>query len=104
MKFKIQVVSIADTGEQETLEVAIVERRDPLRLDTLGLSLAEGKEILKDIQQVMVEHQTTAYMDSSRQCLDCGHARHSKGYHAMTVRTVFGKMKVRSLRLKKCSC
>ena len=62
MKLKIQVVSVADTGEEETIEVASVERNEPLRLDTLGLTLAEGKEILKDIQQVLVEQQITAHL------------------------------------------
>jgi len=39
---------MADDGDQETCEITSVERRD-LKPETLGLTLAEGKAMLKGI-------------------------------------------------------
>ena len=50
---KIQVVIIGDDGREETRELACLERSD-LKPETLGLTLAEGKMILKDLQQIVV--------------------------------------------------
>ena len=47
MKFKIQVVAVSDDGREQTREIASLER-DDLRPETLGLTLAESKAILKD--------------------------------------------------------
>ena len=54
MIYKIQVVTVSEDGCQETLEIACVERTD-LKPETLGLTLAEGKMILNDLQQIVVE-------------------------------------------------
>ena len=54
MNWKIQVVSIAEDGSQSTREIHSIERKD-LKPETLGLTLCEGKAILKDIQQIVVQ-------------------------------------------------
>jgi hypothetical protein len=46
MKIKVQVVTIADDGQETTRDIACVERQD-LTPETLGLSLAEGKAVLQ---------------------------------------------------------
>ena len=56
MNWKIQIVSIAEDGSQETREIHWIERKD-LKPETLGLTLSEGKAILKDIQQIVVQQQ-----------------------------------------------
>jgi hypothetical protein len=38
---KIQVVTVGEDGREETREIACLERTD-LKLETLGLTLAEG--------------------------------------------------------------
>jgi hypothetical protein len=52
MKVTVQVVTIADDGQELTKEVACVEREE-LMPETLGLSLAEGKTLLQAIQEVV---------------------------------------------------
>jgi hypothetical protein len=47
---RIQVVVIADDGNQDIRESQSIERTD-VTPETLGLTLAEGKALLKDIQQ-----------------------------------------------------
>ena len=100
---KIQVVIIGEDGREETRELACLERTD-LKPETLGLTLAEGKMILKDLQQIVVERQVSSSLLSKRACPDCGQPRHSKGNHTLSVRTVFGQLTVRSPRLHHCTC
>jgi len=100
---KIQVVIIGDDGREETRELACLERGD-LKPETLGLTLAEGKMILKDLQHIVVERQVSSSLLPKRACPDCGQARHSKGNHALSVRTVFDQLTVRSPRLHHCTC
>ena len=102
MKFRIDLTYIADDRE-EVLPVTCLER-DDVTLETLGLTLAEGKSILKAIQEIMVEKPLAAYVDSQRLCSECGRLRTSKGHHHMTLRTAFGNCTVKSPRLHHCVC
>src|SRR5271165_7754 len=95
---KIQVVTVGEDGWQETLEIACVERTD-LKPETLGLTLTEGKMILNDLQQIVVERQVSSSLLLKQACPDCGQRRCSKGNHTLSVRTVFGRLTVRSPRL-----
>jgi hypothetical protein len=56
---KVQVVIIGEDGREETRELACLERTD-LKPETLGLTLAEGKMILKGLQQIVVERQVSS--------------------------------------------
>jgi hypothetical protein len=99
---KIQVVIIGEDG-LETRDLACLERTD-LKPETLGLTLAEGKMILKDLQQIVVERQVSSSLLPKRACPDCGQPRHSKGNQTLSVRTVFGQITVRSPRVHHCTC
>ena len=103
MIYKIQVVTIGEDGCQETLEIACVERTD-LKPETLGLTLAEGKMILNDLQQIVVERQVSSSLLLKQACPDCGQRRCSKGNHTLSLRTVFGQLTVRSPRMHHCGC
>jgi hypothetical protein len=103
MKYAIQVVITTDEGQTETQDIACVERED-VTPTTLGLTLAEGKAMLKALQAVVVEQQLTAYLETQRPCGYCGRLQRSKGYHTTQVRTVFGTISVQSPRLYRCPC
>jgi hypothetical protein len=79
MKYAIQVVITTDEGQIETRDIACVARED-LIPTTFGLTLAEGKAILKGLQEVVVQQQMTAYLETQRPCAQCGHQQRSKGY------------------------
>ncbi len=98
MKYAIQVVITTDEGQTETQDIACPERED-LTLTILGLTLAEGKAILKALQEVVVQQQMTAYLETQRPYGHCGRVQRSTGYHTTQVRTVFGTIPVHSLRL-----
>jgi transposase len=103
MIYKIQVVTVSEDGCQETLEIACVERTD-LKPETLGLTLAEDKMILNDLQQIVVERQVLSSLLLKQACPDCGQRRRSKGNHTLSLRTVFGQLTVRSPRMHHCVC
>ena len=90
MKYAIQIVITTDKSQTETQDIASIERED-LTPTTLGLTLAEGKAILKALQEVVVQQQLTAYLETQRACAHCGHRQRSKGYHITQVRTIFGR-------------
>ena len=58
---KLQVVTLGEDGNEETRELACLERTD-LKPETLGLTLAEGKVILKGLQALVVEGQLSAHL------------------------------------------
>jgi hypothetical protein len=103
MKCTVQVVITTENGQTETREIACLEREE-LTPSTLGLTLGEGKTILKALQAVVVEQQLTAYLETQRPCAACGSHQRSQGYQTMQVRTVFGTISVQSPRLHQCSC
>jgi hypothetical protein len=91
MTFQIRVVTIADNGQEQVHDITSLERTE-LKMETLGLTLAEGKAILSEIQRVVVEAQTAHCVAAHRQCSDCGQPRHSKGHHDLPLRTVRSRM------------
>ena len=88
---KIQVVTIGEDGREERREIRFIQRTD-LKPETLGLTLAEGKMILNDLQQIVVERQVSSFLLPKRVCPDCGELRGTKGNHTLSVRTVFGQL------------
>jgi hypothetical protein len=103
MKFKVQVVTLLDDGEESWREVACIER-DELSAVSLGLSITDSKDLLQGIQEVVVEWQMNAYLDTQRHCPQCGELRHLKGSHHTVFRTVFGDVPVESPRFTHCPC
>lgn len=60
MKFKVQLLCVAD-GQEGVREVACFDRQG-VEIQTLGLALADGKAMLKAIQEAVVEEQLGAYI------------------------------------------
>jgi hypothetical protein len=103
ISFQIQFVVIGEDGQQEVRAITSLTR-DELTPETLGLSLAEGKAILKNIQQNIIERQVSSFMASQKRCPGCSEWRHSKGYCPLSLRTLFGKVSLQSERLHHCAC
>ena len=104
MKIKVQII-VEQEGEAEPIveEVACLCRGDLLP-ESLGLRLAEGKQLLAAIQETMVTQQAAAYVAQQRECPHCGRHRGNKGKHELVYRTLFGKLRVQSPRLYTCPC
>src|SRR5215471_17287700 len=83
VKFRLQLVVANDSGHEHVQEVARIER-DEVAMETLGLTLAEGKLILKRIQEGVVQEQIQAALLLRCHCPECGKARHRKSHHDVT--------------------
>ena len=92
-----------ETSETEATIVAVVERKDRSVAD-LGLTLAEGRALLAEVQSLLVSEQTAGWMESQLACHRCGSMLAHKDARSIVLRTVFGKVDVPSPRLWACSC
>ncbi|MGV8949276.1 MAG: ISKra4 family transposase [Candidatus Paracaedibacter sp.] len=102
MKIRIQL--IIETENQNVFEDIACLQREELSAETLGLTLRESKTINSEIQKKMVDHQIMDFVFHHRFCPCCGSTRSIQGYHSLTYRTLFGKMRLRSPRLLTCKC
>src|SRR6185436_5742341 len=103
MKLTLQVMLRTDDGQQRTQELLVIERED-IQPDTLGLTGAESKRLLRTLQEVMVKQQVQDFVEMHRQCLQCGHADYPKDRRSISVRTVFAKVTLESPRFYPCAC
>lgn len=92
MKIRIQVVIEAENGKPEKIEEIARLERSTLRPEELGLTLAEAKTLLRNMQQVVVTEQVTEYLGQFKTCPHCGLQRNKKGQHVIVYRTLFGKL------------
>ena len=104
MKIRVQVLIESETGNTDAAESIVCMERDALRPENLGLTLAEAKSILAGVQQFLVARQIEEYIDQEACCAFCGKALRHKGYHPLTYRTLFGKLRLRSKRFYHCEC
>jgi hypothetical protein len=70
----------------------------------LGLTLAESKQLLKTLQQHVLERQATAFVQRRTHCQTCGKAPRTKRHHTITFRILFGTVTLTSPRLRSCGC
>jgi hypothetical protein len=105
MKFRIQiVVEHEDDEPTQIVEEVGCLSREALSPATLGMSLAEGKGLLAEIQQQMVEHQVHAFIKENNRCPHCHKPRGRKDTKQLVMRTIFGKLNLPNPRLYTCSC
>jgi hypothetical protein len=105
MKVSVQVIVHPDDAENSAVvrEVFALDR-DGLALDTLGLQLAEAKDLLVAVQDSLVEHQVNAAITKQAPCPRCGKPRRHKDTRAIVVRSLFGALRLPSPRWCHCSC
>jgi hypothetical protein len=73
-------------------------------LEQLGLTLAEAKQVLREVQQQIVNQQVAAFLAGHVHCPACGRQRGTKDHKTLTFRTLFGKLRLASPRLRQCAC
>lgn len=103
MKFRVEVICVNDEGAEQRRDVTQMERHE-LRMETLGLSLAEGKAILHDVQDFVASQQIGEDLERRRSCPNCGKPYHSQAAGTRTVETVFGPVAVPNPRWERCPC
>jgi hypothetical protein len=73
MKFRLQLVTVSDSGREQVFDTAQLEV-EGATMETPGLSLAEGKPMLKQVQEAMVREQVNDALLRLRCCPVCGKA------------------------------
>jgi len=106
MKFSVQVIVHPDDDTEASpvvREVFAADRGD-LAPDTLGLQLAEAKDLLAAVQDTVVEQQATAAITKQVACPHCGAPRRHKDTRTIVVRSLFGTLRLPSPRWWHCGC
>ncbi len=102
MQIRVQV-TLVEGDQNEVYELGSFERGG-LQLETLGLTLEEGKDVLHALQAVLIEQQVSRQLEGVRPCPECGVQRRVKGHHHVLLHTVYGDVPVHSPRWWRCAC
>jgi hypothetical protein len=105
MKIVVRVELITDRGDTNTIEVGRIDRPGrTLDAESVGLSLADGKQLLHNLQQAVIPAQTDEICALRRVCRRCHRWTALKDYRHRKVDTVFGTVSFRSPRIVSCAC
>ena len=111
MKFSVQVIVHPDddTEASPVVREVFTFDRDDLAPDTLGLQLAEAKDLLAAVQDTVAGQQASTAIARQVACPDCGRARRHKDTRTIVVRSLFGALRLRqsplvALRLPRPAC
>lgn len=103
MQLIIQIAITDESGEIRTEELMTLQKSGDARND-IGLSVSESKQLLKSLQQVVVQQQADEHIRHNIVCPHCLSARRIKGRQAIQYRTLFGVVPVSGLRVHRCRC
>ena len=90
MRVKFQLVMYSDEGHEETSTDVITLDKNHQRIEHLGLSLAESKQLLSALQRHLLRQQVTTFLDTHTTCPDCGKPLNLKAHGSRSFRTLFG--------------
>ena len=96
MAWIVKLVSIGAAGAERSTEVMRIARPDDLTdLATLGLTMAEGKQLLAGVQQELVAAQARRHAARRPACRSCSTTCRVKDYRQHAIATLFGQVAVR---------
>src|SRR5215510_4117827 len=104
MRVKLQLVICNDEGHEEIVTDVVTLNKTSHRIEHLGLTLAEAKELLSTLQRQLLQHQVDAFLATGSTCPDCGTPLKVKAHASRSFRTLFGTCKLYSPRLEHCDC
>jgi hypothetical protein len=104
MRVKLQLVLCSDEGQEETVTDVITLNKNHQRIEHLGLTLTEAKQLLSTLQQHLLQQQVNTFLDRYSTCADCGTLLKVKAHASRSFRTLFGTYKLDSPRLEHCDC
>src|SRR5260370_43867 len=104
MRIKLQLVICHDDGHEETVTDVITLNKNNQRIEHLGVSLAEAKQLLSTLQRHILQHQVDTFLDTRSTCPDCGTPLKLKARAHRSFRTLFGTFTFDSPRLEHCDC
>jgi len=90
MRVKLQLVICHDDGHEETVTDVITLNKNHRRIEHLGLTLAESKQLLSTLQRHLLQQQVDTFLDARSTCPDCGTPLKLKARAHRSFRTLFG--------------
>jgi hypothetical protein len=100
MRIKLQLVICHDDGHEETVTDVITLNKNNQRIEHLGLTLSEAKQLLSTIQRHLLRQQVDAFLDTCSDCPDCGTPLKLKARASRSFRTLFGTFKFEFIPIK----
>jgi hypothetical protein len=104
LQFKLQLVVVTEDDEQVSVDELVVLNKDYERLEHVGLSLAEAKALLLEVQRQVVGRRIAAFLAWRTPRPTCGRSRGIKDHKTIACRTLFGRSELMSPRLRRCPC
>ena len=104
MRVTLQLVMCNDKGDEETVTDVITLNKNNQRIEHLGLTLAESKQLLSTLQRQLLQQHITTFLDTRSTCPDCGTPLKLKARGSRSFRTLFGTLQFSSPRLEHCDC
>jgi len=104
MHLKLQLVMCNDQGEEETVTDVLTLNKHHQRIEHLGLTLAEAKQLLSTLQRHLLQQQVATFLDTRSTCAACGALLKMKAHASRSFRTLFGTFTLDSPRLEHCNC
>jgi hypothetical protein len=104
MRVKLQLVICNDPDQEETITDVITFNKNNQRIEHLGLTMAEAKQLLSTLQRHLLQQQVDTFLDRCSTCPDCGMPLRLKARASRSFRTLFGTFKLCSPRLEHCDC
>jgi hypothetical protein len=93
MEWVVKLETRNGWGEVETIEVGRLERRvSGLTADEVGMTLAEGKNLLGELGRLILQTQMEEFITRARVCGDCLKLRRLRGQRTRKVQTLFGRL------------
>ncbi len=98
MEWTVKLEARSGWGEVETIEVGRLERRViGLTADEVGLTLAEGKGLLSEVQRLVLQTQMEEYVMCARVCRECRALRRQRDGRTRTLQTLFARSRLTRL-------
>ena len=97
MKLTVSVAVSDSTGDN--VVVAKLDRDGPVTAASLGLTLAEAKELLRGVQRQLVQSELALHVETQRTCRACGTRRQVKERRRARFKSLFGGVPVSVVRL-----
>jgi hypothetical protein len=105
MKWMIRLELTQDGNPPITCDIGTITRPiADLSPEEIGLTLEEGQQLLRRIQDQIIGSQAHAYALCRRPSVFCGKPKRIKDIRTKCVQTAFGAFRFRGLRYRACSC
>jgi hypothetical protein len=105
MEWTLCLVGVGIDGQSPSFEVMAISRPDGLGdIASLGLTLAEAKRLLAQVQQQLVAEQATTHAAVRPYCRSCGGTCQVKDWAPHRIATLFGEVRLKLPRLLCAGC